>query len=294
MALSNNHEIVSILDLKYRQTPVHFSFSYGNAVIKFDNEDDPSKLELCISGRRNMGLVKLKDIFFLIWEMLYFFTGFFPRLLNIAFDGNEDKDYPRKIVRLRSTTEKLSLIRSNNRLCFISPENLNGSTLKKYALLKEALKYPLNSLFAVQSYDDIYGEHRFVLASHAAEGIVEEKYESQLENHGCKNGFKNRIEFLFKPLLDANRKHKTNIFKSIGVPQKTYFQLLKNTRDFYSHLARERRRFRKGKEFISDYWILSLAIRLFILQEIGVNYEVPLFKANASAIAEWIAEYRKN
>ena len=241
-----------------------------------------------------MGLAKLEDIFSWIWEMLYFFNGFFPHLLNIAFDGKEDKDYPRKIVRLRSTTEKLSLIRSNNRLCFISPENLNGSTLKKYALLKEALKYPLNSLFAVQSYDDIYGEHRFVLASHAAEGIVEEKYESQLENHGCKNGFKNRIEFLFKPLLDANRKHKTNIFKSIGVPQKTYFQLLKNTRDFYSHLARERRRFRKGKEFISDYWILSLAIRLFILQEIGVSYEVPLFKANASAIAEWIAEYRKN
>ena len=292
--MSNNHEIVSILDLKYRQAPVHFSFSYGNAVITFDNEDDPSKLKLCISGRRNMGLAKLEDIFSWIWEMLYFFNGFFPHLLNIAFDGKEDKDYPRKIVRLRSTTEKLSLIRSNNRLCFISPENLNGSTLKKYALLKEALKYPLNSLFAVQSYDDIYGEHRFVLASHAAEGIVEEKYESQLENHGCKNGFKNRIEFLFKPLLDANRKHKTNIFKSIGVPQKTYFQLLKNTRDFYSHLARERRRFRKGKEFISDYWILSLAIRLFILQEIGVSYEVPLFKANASAIAEWIAEYRKN
>lgn len=292
MALSNNHEIVSILDLKYRQTPVHFSFSYGNAVIKFDNEDDPSKLKLCISGRRNMGLAKLKDIFFWIWEMLYFFNGFFPCLLNIAFDGNEDKDYPRKIVRLRSTTEKLSLIRSNNRLCFISPENLNCSTLKNYALLKEALKYPLNSLFAVQSYDDIYGEHRFVLASHAAEGIVEGKYENQLENHGGKNGFKDRIEFLFKPLLNANKKHKTKLFSSIGVTEKSYFELLRDTRHFYSHLAKERKRFTDGKEFASDYWILSLAIRLFILQEIGVNYEAPLFKANASAIAEWISKYR--
>ena len=72
-------------------------------------------------------------------------------------------------------------------------------------MLKEALKYPLNSLFAVQSYDDIYGEHRFLLASHAAEGIVEEKYENQLKNPSGKNGFKDRIEFLFKPLLNANK-----------------------------------------------------------------------------------------
>ena len=290
--MSNSHEIVCIFDLKYRQAKVCSSFAYGNAVIKFDNEDNPSKLRLCISGKRNIGLAKLKNIFFWIWEMLYFFNGFFPCLLNIAFDGNEDKDYLRKIVRLRSTTEQLSLIRSNNRLCFISPENLNCSTLKKYALLKETLKYPLNSLFAVQSYDDIYGEHRFLLASHAAEGIVEEKYENQLKNHSGKNGFKDRIEFLFKPLLNANKKHKTKLFSSIGLSQKAYFKLLKDTRHFYSHLAKERKRFTKGKEFISDYWILSLAIRLFILQEIGVNYEVPLFKANASAIAEWIAEYR--
>lgn len=290
MTLSNNHEIVSIFDLKYRQAPVHFSFPYGNAVIKFGIEDDPSKLKLCISGRRNMGLAKLKDIFFLIWEMLYFFNGFFPRLLNIAFDGNEDNDYPQKIVRLRSTTEKLSLIRSNNRLCFISPENLNGGTLKNYALLKGTLKYPLNSLFAVQSYDYVYSEHRFVLAAHAAEGIVEEKYDSQLANHT----FQGRIKFLFAPLLSANRRHNTNLFHNIGISQKTYFKLLKSTRDFYSHLAIERKRFKEGYELISNYWILSLAIRLFILQEIGVNHEVPLFKANASAIAEWIAEYRKN
>lgn len=288
MILSNNHEIVSVLDLKYWQEPVDFSFSYENAVITFDNKDDLSKLKLCISGIRSMKLAKLKEIFFLIWEMLYFFNGFFPRLINIVFDGNEDKDYPRKIVRFRNTAEKLSLIRSNNRLCFVSPENLNCRTLKNYALLKEALKYPLNSLFAVQSYDGIYGEHRFVLASHAAEGIVEEKYENQLENHG----FKDRIEFLFKPLLNADKKHKTELFSSLGFTEKSYFELLRNTRHFYSHLAKERKRFTDGKEFASDYWILSLAIRLFILQEIGVNYEALLFKANASAIAEWITKYR--
>ena len=220
--------------------------------------------------------------------MLYFFNGFFPVLLSISFDGEKDKFFPKRIARQWGTTKGFSLIRSNNRLCFISQSTLNYTTLKNYALLKTVLKYPLNSIFAVQSYDNIYGEHRFVLTAHAAEGMIEEKYENQLESHG----FKSRIEFLFKPLLSANREHKTNLFRNIGIPQKTYFKLLKNTRDFYSHLAKERRRFREGKEFASDYWILSLAIRLFVLQEIGVNYEVPLFKANASAIAEWIAEYR--
>lgn len=288
VTLCNNHEIICVFDLKYKQTQVCSSFTYGNAVIKFDNADDSAKLRLCISGKRNIGLAKLKNIFFWIWEMLYFFDGFFPVLLNISFDGEEDKFFPKRMARQWCTTKSFSLIRSNNRLCFISQETLNCTTLRNYAALKAVLKYPLSSIFAVQSYDNIYGEHRFVLASHAAEGIIEEKYDSQLTNHV----FKNRMEFLFKPLLNANKKHKTKLFSSIGLTEKSYFELLRDTRHFYSHLAKERKRFADGKEFASDYWILSLAIRLFILQEIGVNYEAPLFKANASAIAEWITKYR--
>ena len=286
--MSNNHEIIAILDLKYKQTQVSSSFAYGNAVITFGNEEDPTKLRLCISGKRNIGLAKLKNIFFWIWEMLYFFNGFFPALMNISFDGEEDKFFPKRMARQWCTTKSFSLIRSNNRLCFISQETLNCTTLKNYASLKAVLKYPLSSIFAVQSYDNIYGEHRFVLASHAAEGIIEEKYDSQLTNHG----FKSRIEFLFRPLLNANKKHKTKLFSSIGLSEKSYFELIRDTRHFYSHLAKERKRFTEGKEFISDYWILSLAIRLFIMQEIGGNYDVPLFKANASAIAWWITKYR--
>lgn len=286
--MCNNHEIICVFDLKYKQTQVCSSFTYGNAVIKFDNADDSAKLRLCISGKRNIGLAKLKNIFFWIWEMLYFFDGFFPVLLNISFDGEEDKFFPKRMARQWCTTKSFSLIRSNNRLCFISQETLNCTTLKNYAALKAVLKYPLSSIFAVQSYDNIYGEHRFVLALHAAEGIIEEKYDSQLTNHV----FKSRMEFLFKPLLNANKKHKTKLFSSIGLTEKSYFELLRDTRHFYSHLAKERKRFTDGKEFASDYWILSLAIRLFILQEIGVNYEAPLFKANASAIAEWITKYR--
>ena len=288
VTLCNNHEIICVFDLKYKQTQVSSSFTYGNAVIKFDNADDSAKLRLCISGKRNIGLAKLKNIFFWIWEMLYFFDGFFPVLLNISFDGEEDKFFPKRMARQWCTTKSFSLIRSNNRLCFISQKTLNCTTLRNYAALKAVLKYPLSSIFAVQSYDNIYGEHRFVLASHAAEGIIEEKYDSQLTNHV----FKSRMEFLFKPLLNANKKHKTKLFSSIGLTEKSYFELLRDTRHFYSHLAKERKRFTDGKEFASDYWILSLAIRLFILQEIGVNYEAPLFKANASAIAEWITKYR--
>lgn len=288
VTLCNNHEIICVFDLKYKQTQVCSSFTYGNAVIKFDNADDSAKLRLCISGKRNIGLAKLKNIFFWIWEMLYFFDGFFPVLLNISFDGEEDKFFPKRMARQWCTTKSFSLIRSNNRLCFISQKTLNCTTLRNYAALKAVLKYPLSSIFAVQSYDNIYGEHRFVLASHAAEGIIEEKYDSQLTNHV----FKSRMEFLFKPLLNANKKHKTKLFSSIGLTEKSYFELLRDTRHFYSHLAKERKRFTDGKEFASDYWILSLAIRLFILQEIGVNYEAPLFKANASAIAEWITKYR--
>ena len=60
--LSNNHEVVCTLDLKYKQTQVCSSFAYGNAVIKFDNKDDLSKLRLCVSGKRNIGLDKLKNL----------------------------------------------------------------------------------------------------------------------------------------------------------------------------------------------------------------------------------------
>mgnify|MGYP000567662140 CR=1 FL=1 len=100
------------------------------------------------------------------------------------------------------------------------------------------------------------------------------------------------MEFLFEPLLSTNRKYKIKLFSSIGLSQKAYFKLLKDTRYFYSHLSKKRKRFTKGEELISDYWILSLAIRLLILQEIGVSYEAPLFEANAFAIAEWITKYR--
>ena len=286
--MSNNHEVACTLDLKYNQPQVCSSFSYGNAIIKFANKDDPSKLNLCISGKRNIGLDKLKNIFFLIWEMLYLFNGFFPVLLNIYFDGEEDKFFQKRMAKRWCTTNSFSLIRSNNKLCSISQKTLNCTTLKNYASLRDDLKYPLSSIFAIQSYDNIYGEHRFVLVSHAAEGIIEEKYDSQISSHN----FQGRMEFLFGPLLNANRKYRTKLFSSIGLSQKNYFKLLKDTRHFYSHLSKERKRFTEGKEFLSDYWILSLAIRLFIMQEIRVNYEAPLFEANASAIAEWIAKYR--
>lgn len=288
--MKTNHEIKAAFDLKYIQEQSDYSFTYGNSVIKLDGRDNPSHLKLVISGKRNIGIAKLRDLFFLIWEMLYFFNGFFPTLLNISFDGEEDVSFPQRVARQWTTANNISATRSNNRLCFISPKTLNNSTLTKYSDLKTVLSYPLQSLFSIQSYDGIYWEHRFVLASQAAEGIIEEKYDNMLE----RPGFQAKIEFLFKPLLAANRKHRTKLFSSIGITQKTYFKLIKDTRHFYSHLARKRKCFETGDELISEYWILALAIRMFILQEIGVTYDISLFKANSSSIARWINENRKS
>lgn len=288
--MKTNQEITAVFDLKSIQEQSGYSFNYGNSVIKIDSNDNPLQLKLVISGKRNIGPEKLKNTFFLIWEMLYFFNGFFPTLLSISFNREEDKFFPKKMARQWTTANNISATRSSNRLCFISPETLNNSTLTKYSDLKAALSYPLQSLFAIQSYDGIYSEHRFLLASQAAEGIIEEKYDDMLK----RSGFQARIEFLFEPLLVANRKHRTKLFSSIGIPQKIYFKLIKDTRHFYSHLAKERKRFKKGVEFISDYWILSLAIRMFILQEIGIAYDESLFKTNASSIARWINEHRKS
>lgn len=288
--MKTNHEINAVFDLKFIQEQLDYSFTYGNSVIKLDSTDNPSQLNLVITGKRNIGMAKLQNLFFLIWEMLYFFNGFFPTLLNISFDGEEDKFFTKRMARQWTTANNISAARSSNRLCIISPKALNNSTLTKYLDLKAALSYPLQSLFAIQSYDGIYSEHRFVLASQAAEGIIEERYDDMVE----RTGFQARIEFLFKPLLVANRKHRTKLFSSIGITQELYFKLIKDTRHFYSHLAKERKRFKEGVEFISDYWILSLAIRMFILQEIGIAYDESLFKTNASSIARWINEHRKS
>lgn len=268
-----------------------FSFAFGNSVISFDNHADHSQLRLCLSGKRNMGIEKLKDIFFFLWEMLYFCIGFFPKLQYISFDGVEDQLYPKRIARHRSTTENLSLKGSYNRLCGISIENLNGVTLRKYQALKAELETALNSIFAVQSYKDIYGEHRLLLASQAAEGIIEGKYDSAIAK--ANRSFRGRIEFLFAPLLTADRKHKTKLFRSIGLTKMKYFELLKETRHFYTHCNRERKRFTKGTEFVADYWILSIAVRLFIMQEIGMQYDGQLLRINALSIASWMTKYRK-
>ena len=87
--------ICCIFRRKYIQIQTCYSFVYGNAVIKFDNNDELSKLKLYITGKRNIGLVKLQNILFLIWELIYFINGFFPVLLNISFDGVEDKFFPK-------------------------------------------------------------------------------------------------------------------------------------------------------------------------------------------------------
>ena len=255
--MCNNHEIICVFDLKYKQTQVCSSFTYGNAVIKFDNADDSAKLRLCISGKRNIGLAKLKNIFFWIWEMLYFFDGFFPVLLNISFDGEEDKFFPKRMARQWCTTKNFSLIRSNNRLCLISQETLNCTTLKNYASLKAVLKYPLSSIFAVQSYDNIYGEHRFVLASHAAEGIIEEKYDNQLSNHS----FQGRMEFLFGPLLSANRKYKTKLFSSIGCHKRHTLSYLKIPAIFTHIYQKSESGLQKEK---SSYQIIGFYLLQFV------------------------------
>lgn len=104
--LCYNHVVICVADLKYKQIQVCFSFTYGNSVIRFDNADDPTKLRLCILGKRNIGLTKLKRIFFWLWEMLYFFDGLFPVLLNISFDGEEDKFFLKRIARQWCTTKR--------------------------------------------------------------------------------------------------------------------------------------------------------------------------------------------
>lgn len=222
--------------------------------------------------------------------MLYFFNGFFPIHLRISFDGQDDKFFSKRMALKWSTANNISAIRRENLLCFLSLDTLNSLSLKQYSELKDTLSYPLNSIFAVQSYNKIYGEHRFVLVAQAAEGIIEEKYDHKLANPS----FQNRIKFLFNPLLVADSEHGAALFSSVGIDENTHFKLIMDTRHFYSHLAKKRKCFERGEELISEYWILSIAIRMFILQEIGVSYNESLFKTNTSSIVRWINEHRRS
>lgn len=64
--MKTNHEIIAVFDLKYEQEQFDYSFPCGDAVVKLNNDDNPSKLELVLSGSQNMGIGELENTFFLI------------------------------------------------------------------------------------------------------------------------------------------------------------------------------------------------------------------------------------
>ncbi len=286
-----SRQVVDILfNMKYIYPKTDYTFSYGKIRVLFCNTFDRKELNLKITGVGNTSLRKVEDNFFAIYELLFFMLGFFPPIKRITFNGMEESEYMQRITKKYSTAKKM--FHSQSRFFALSLSTINSETVKSYCEIKKEVSLPLDAFFATQSYEDnqIYGEHRFILASHAAEGIIESKYDKFIA--GKKIGYRERIKFFYEPLLRADRKCKTKLISSIGVSKKTYFELLKNTRHFYTHLCKERKRFKNGTEFLAEYYIIVIAFRLFMLEKIGIAYDPSLFARYVPFLTDWMKEFR--
>ena len=261
--------------------------SYDGVAVHIEIKDLECRMEL-------EGEKKVLETFYLIWELLFLYDGYFYEPVFYTVDEKEiDAE---SLIRLKfySTDKKWyssALLGRNER-------NLSAEVIEKYAEFRNAgmadkkmTKSVVNAFYYLHSnaYKDINSNHRISLLLNIADGWINNTFKET-------NNVKANLDRLFKKTVDIEKiKRGIALF---GIPEENFRYNLAQERhalDHYLYLADSIAAFAfNSTDHVRDYitwyfiYVIGLVIRINFLKEAGVGLKQEVMDYAMDQIADWV------
>lgn len=235
-------------------------------------------------------------------SMMYLYLGSFPQIKSIKYN-DEHKDIT-NLANKYVTDSRFS--RATMVLCDIAASTINEEI---YSLFKENVLWtPFYSMQYIVSaeYKGVLPVHRLTLMTHVLEGIIDIAQEKRSEiNTELKEKYniekgENLGKYLIQasvvtaPLLQANNIYNADILELLKCNEYTFLQTITDTRNWYSHMWKEKDKTNKLKEgtpMAIYFELLYCTVRLYLIKTVlGLEVEGRFIKEHLYVLHDWIVE----
>lgn len=259
-----------------------FNYDYNKTIEIKTYRDGDFFIEISIRSKKEYSYEKLSDITYTIIEMIMLLWGDIPIIEEIYCETADKNVYIiYDIVEKYKAQEKIK--NGNGILSCICNETINKNSIKKFQNFRNQTKI-IYDLFMININDSGYKEIKNCNLIQIMEGLY------RTVPFGDKKNLKDIIKYYFehsdnaknllskKDKINAKDKQKTEIFI-----YKAY-----NHRNYLSHLNQneEKNVFYK-LENIYAFWKICLAIRIVILEYLGIKYDENYLKQYINDIDKW-------
>lgn len=235
------------------------------------------------------------DYIYLIWELLAWQDGYFYKPLNYCVN-NIEKD-PNCLLKLKYFSSDSQWIDDSILLCR-NKRQINDTIIENYKSIRfldridsltNASMFSSFFYLISESYNGIMLEHRLALLMHICDGFA----------INCCDGAKNNCSANIRKILDRlNLKKIKYGAMLLGVPSSKFFDALGDARNELTHYV-----YKKGSigSFISNsdtntdnmvylyvFYILTLALRIAVLEKIGITVEEEIKNYAMNEYLDWI------
>ena len=253
---------------------------------KYNNEYVFKDGEIYLSINSKEKLSTIYKHFMIHYKLLFLNNGYFYEIKEYR-ENNKIVDISKysNIEAYKTNNEFIKNYKITNIKNLINKESISefSKIENKYKMIFNAFNY-LHS----DRYNSVLCDHKFMILSQLCEGYIEN---SEHEKHIKTADFKGRIGIYIDLFRKIDIKINAEIFKILNTYPEKIKKQIKNTRHMYSHYTKKDKTI-KGENFIYLYYILELAFRILVLDDINIKYGDEV-KENLYSIHDWIMEKRK-
>ena len=283
------HQKMKSFNTEIYNKSISFSF-YDNQLklVVFSEEDYDSLLCFCLE----------------LDSMMYLYLGSFPEIKSIQYNG-EIKDITNLAKRF-STDKKFN--RTTMALCDITSETINE---ENYLLFKGKILWtPFYSMQYIVSskYEPILPVHRLTLMTHIVEASIQINQEDRgsvktelqkkynLDNKVKLTKYFVQISVVLESFIKADTLYKADILSLMGCNEYSFWEIVTDTRNWYSHMWKENegdrtKKLKSGDEMAIYFEILYCAVRLYLTQKIlKVDIKNDYIKEYLYVLHDWIVK----
>lgn len=270
-----------------------FEVNIYRSIVSIGSEEKTCLIQ--IQGRKSTD--NLLQLLTKIEFLIFFYLGFFPVLVSIEVNGI-NQDISERLLKYHTSKQFIgqSRIISN-----ISADTICEQKLQKLSRLHQT---GLNSLqyLVSEPYDHVIVDHKMTLLLHVVQGLYDESRLQQdwqylqrryKELKGNKIGYYMPSAYWLcdKYFFKYHRKYNCEILPLLKVTQCQFLRRLTDTRNWYSHFLPESEkamRIRKGQDFVIYFEILYYAIRLSVVDWLGIPLDDDRIREFYYIIHDWV------
>lgn len=249
------------------------------------NKGEKNNIFIEVESLRECKLKNLSNIAYSIIEMIFLIYGYIPLIERIiVYLGKnemelyiENADKYKQSENIRTSLEVLASITN---------KEINKDTIKKFMRFRKESKI-LFDMFLVNKNSNGYLEIKNSMLIQLLEGL----YKTVGPNK--KTTLYNILKYYFVDNASTNIILSDRDKKIINKDYCVFLIKAKNHRNYLSHLDVKKHRSVFIKlENVYAYWKLSICVRLYIMQYVGIEYNKENLDKDLKLIEDWAKEHR--